>query len=61
MPAKKDVTTEAVDWALDHAIEKMTLERKEAIADIPLAQAIQDNQLDVDRIMKLINEVEEED
>jgi hypothetical protein len=52
---------EAVDWALDHAIEEIALERKETIADIPLAQVIQDNQLDVDRIMKLVNEVEEED
>lgn len=52
---------EAVDWALDHAIEEVTMERKDTVADIPLAQVIQDNQLDVDLIMKLVNEVEEED
>ena len=52
---------EAVDWALDHAIEEIALERKETIADIPLAKVIQDNQLDVDRIMQLVNEVEEAD
>ncbi|AUS09951.1 hypothetical protein C1X05_14700 [Laceyella sacchari] len=52
---------EAVDWALDHAIEEIALERKETIADIPLPQVIQDNQLDLNYIMKLVDEVEEED
>jgi len=52
---------EAVDRALDLAIEEVALERKETVADIPLAQVIQDNQLDVNRIMKLVEKVEEED
>lgn len=52
---------EAVDWAIDHAIEEVALERKEAVADLPLSHVIQRNQLDVDRIMKLVHEVEEED
>lgn len=52
---------EAVDWALDHAIEEIALERKETVANIPLSQAIQNNQLDVDQILKLVHEVEEED
>ncbi len=52
---------EAVDWALDQLVEEMALERKDTVADIPLARVIQDHNLDVDRIMKLVNEVEEED
>ncbi|WP_131923468.1 hypothetical protein [Hazenella coriacea] len=52
---------EAVDWAIDYAMEEVTLERKEDVADLSLSHVIQHNQLDVDQIMKLINEVEEED
>ncbi|MGA8943760.1 MAG: hypothetical protein WB502_13765 [Thermoactinomyces sp.] len=52
---------EAVDCALDEAVEELALERMETIADIPLARVIQDNQLDIERIRKMVDEVEEED
>lgn len=52
---------EAVDWALDQTIEEVALSRKETKADIPLTQVIEKKQLDVDRILRLVDEVEEED
>ena len=52
---------EAIDWAMDQLIEEVALERKDTTADIPLAQIIEENQLDVSRIIKLVEEVEEED
>jgi hypothetical protein len=52
---------EAVEQAMDQSIEEMALERLDATADIPLSQVIQDYDLDVDRIMELVNEVKEED
>jgi hypothetical protein len=52
---------EAVEQAIDQAAEEMALERLDATADVPLAQVIQDYNLDIHRIMELVDEVEEED
>jgi hypothetical protein len=50
-----------MDQVLDQAIEEVALARIESIARIPLAKVIEDNQLDVERILKLVVDMEEED
>lgn len=52
---------EAVDWSLDQAIEQEVWERRETQANMSLAEVIEQNQLDVERIFELVDEVEEED
>jgi hypothetical protein len=52
---------EAVEQAIDQAAEEIALERLNATADVPLAEVMQDYNLDINRIMELVDEVEEED
>jgi hypothetical protein len=52
---------EAVEQAIDQAAEEMALERLNATTDVPVAQVMQDYNLDIHRIMELVDEVEEED
>jgi hypothetical protein len=58
-PDKEYISLEEAKREL--GLENVALERKETVADISLAQVIQDNQLDVDRIVKFVDEVEKED
>lgn len=52
---------EAIDWSIDQVIEEVALERKDTTANIPLSQVVEENQLDVGRIIKMVEELEEED
>lgn len=47
---------EAVELAMDEVVYQMTLERKDEIANIPMAKLIEDNNLDFDRILSLVDD-----
>jgi hypothetical protein len=52
---------EAVEQAMDKAMDEIALERKDSATYIPIEQVIEEHQLDMGRIIQLMNEVEEED
>ena len=52
---------EAIDGSMDQVIEEVALERKDTLANIPLSQVLEEEQLDVERIIKMVDELEEED
>lgn len=51
---------EEVDAAIDEIMYKVALERKNDSADIHIAEVVKELDLDEDRIMSLVDEVEEE-
>jgi len=49
------------DQAIDQVIDEVAMKRTNAIANIPLSQIMEEDHLDVKRIIKIMNELEEED
>jgi hypothetical protein len=52
---------EAVEQALEETMYQITIERMNDVADIPLSTVLEMNNLDLDRILSLVDEVEEEE